>query len=328
MPTSALTVKQLRYFVQVVDAGSISRAAEQLHVAQTALGIQIRMLEEGLSTVLLRRHHNGVAVTKAGRYVYDRGCQILQSVDALPEELAGLAAGTRREVSVGLAPTLMQGIGPRAVREADMRLPGLHLQLTEGLRDQLIKGMHSGEFDYIFTHDVGSGGGLRAMPILRQPLVLVSRPGAVPDRSPVPFAEALATDLVVRSDSSHALDVVTRTAVGFGLVPNIVYEIGSLPGLKQMIIQYGTTSIMPVDYVVEAVARGELDMHEIIDPPLEMILEFIMHSAQPPTEVEFPLLAFLDDLLDDFFHQIGAEKRRLGHLTGIVMPTLAKAKTA
>nr|WP_306266186.1 LysR family transcriptional regulator [Pararhizobium sp. IMCC3301] len=328
MATPAPTVKQLRYFVHVVDAGSISRAADQLHVAQTALGIQIRMLEQGLATVLLRRHHNGVTVTKAGRYIYDRACQILQSVDALAEEVASLAAGARREVSLGLTPTLMHGIGPRAVREADRRVPGMHLHLAEGLRDQLIRGMEAGEFDYIFTHDVGSGGALRAMPILRQPLVLVSRPGTLPDRRPISFAAALATDLVVRRDSSHALDIVSRTALGFGLVPNIVYEIDSLPGLNQMIIQYGSTSIMPSDYVVDAVARGELEIHDIVDPPLEMTLEFIMHSAQPPTEAEFPLLAFLDDLLDDFFREIGAESRRLGHLTGIVMPSLAQAKTA
>lgn len=57
MAQSSLTVKQLRYFLHVVEAGSISRAAEELHVAQTALGLQIRALEGCLRTTLLWRNH-------------------------------------------------------------------------------------------------------------------------------------------------------------------------------------------------------------------------------------------------------------------------------
>ena len=51
-----MNLRQLRYFVSVVEAGNMTRAAEQLHVAQTALGMQIRQIEEDLGVALLVRH--------------------------------------------------------------------------------------------------------------------------------------------------------------------------------------------------------------------------------------------------------------------------------
>ena len=62
-----MNLRQLRYFVSVVEAGNMTRAAEQLHVAQTALGMQIRQIEEDLGVALLVRHSRGVEPTKAGR---------------------------------------------------------------------------------------------------------------------------------------------------------------------------------------------------------------------------------------------------------------------
>ena len=67
-----MNLRQLRYFVSVVETGSMTRAAEQLHVAQTALGMQIRQIEEDLGVALLVRHSRGVEPTKAGRLLHER----------------------------------------------------------------------------------------------------------------------------------------------------------------------------------------------------------------------------------------------------------------
>ena len=67
-----MNLRQLKYFVGVVEAGNMTRAAEQLHVAQTALGMQIRQLEEDLGVALLVRHSRGVEPTKAGALLLAR----------------------------------------------------------------------------------------------------------------------------------------------------------------------------------------------------------------------------------------------------------------
>jgi DNA-binding transcriptional LysR family regulator len=65
-----MNLRQLKYFVTVVEAGNMTRAAEQLHVAQTALGMQIRQMEEDLGVALLVRHSRGVEPTKAGSLLH------------------------------------------------------------------------------------------------------------------------------------------------------------------------------------------------------------------------------------------------------------------
>ena len=76
-----MNLRQLKYFVEVVEAGNMTRAAEQLHVAQTALGMQIRQLEEDLGVALLVRHSRGVEPTKAGSLLHTRAVSILKEVE-------------------------------------------------------------------------------------------------------------------------------------------------------------------------------------------------------------------------------------------------------
>ena len=83
-----MNLRQLKYFVSVVEAGNMTRAAEQLHVAQTALGMQIRQMEEDLGVALLTRHSRGVEPTKAGTILHARAVAVLKSVEELRKEVA------------------------------------------------------------------------------------------------------------------------------------------------------------------------------------------------------------------------------------------------
>ena len=85
-----MNFRQLRYFLSVVETGNMTRAADQLHVAQTALGMQIKQLEESLGVALLVRHSRGVEPTAAGTLLRDRAIEILKLVEQ-----------TRREVAAG-----------------------------------------------------------------------------------------------------------------------------------------------------------------------------------------------------------------------------------
>lgn len=323
MNSHSLTLKQLRYFVRVVDLGSITRAAEELHVAQTALGLQIRALEDGLGRLLLQRHSRGVTATEVGRYVAHRARQVLRDVDSLADEVDRFGVAGPRTVTLGLTPSLMQGIGARAILHEREHLPDIHLHLVEGLREQLVDGLTTGSFDYIFAHDVDTGGTLRAVPLLRQPLVLANKAGAGLPPGPVSFADALATDLAARGTASHTLELVEGMAAELGLVPNLVYEIESLTALKQLIRQCEATTILTSDLILDETARGELEVHEIVEPSLEMTLQFVMRTADPPTGPDLPLLAYLDRLIDEFFGEIGASDRRLGHLGNLSVAPLA-----
>ena len=84
-----MKLRQLRYFVTIVDAGSFSRAAQVAHVAQPALSQQIADLEDQLGVSLLQRSARGVNATAAGERLYVEASAILRRVERLPEVVRG-----------------------------------------------------------------------------------------------------------------------------------------------------------------------------------------------------------------------------------------------
>src|SRR5512144_3221536 len=99
-----MNLRQLKYFVGVIDAGNMTRAAEQLHVAQTALGMQIRQLEEDLGIALLVRHSRGVEPTKAGKLLYSRALDILKLVEETRDEVSAAERGDSEAIRFGITP--------------------------------------------------------------------------------------------------------------------------------------------------------------------------------------------------------------------------------
>ena len=82
-----MDVRQLRYFVEVVEAKSFTRAAERVHVAQPALGFQVRKLEDELGVSLLHRHSRGVDPTEAGTALLRHAHAVLRQIELARQEL-------------------------------------------------------------------------------------------------------------------------------------------------------------------------------------------------------------------------------------------------
>jgi DNA-binding transcriptional LysR family regulator len=80
----SLQLRHLRYFVKIVEAGSFSRAAATIHVAQPGLSQQIAELEEELGVALLQRHARGISPTAAGEVLYREAVVILRQIEQLP----------------------------------------------------------------------------------------------------------------------------------------------------------------------------------------------------------------------------------------------------
>lgn len=83
-----MTLSQLRYFLAAAQAGSLSRAAERIRIAQPALSQQLSGLEREFGQVLFLRHSRGVTLTEAGHRLQERAIEILRQLDLVHDELA------------------------------------------------------------------------------------------------------------------------------------------------------------------------------------------------------------------------------------------------
>ena len=111
-----MELRQLEYFLRVATEGSISRAAESLHMTQPPLSISIAKLEADLGRPLLAREARGVRLTEAGSHFAEEAERILQDLYQLRDDMRNGVIGTDGRVSIASVPTLTWFLLPRLLR--------------------------------------------------------------------------------------------------------------------------------------------------------------------------------------------------------------------
>jgi DNA-binding transcriptional LysR family regulator len=142
-----MELRDLRYFVAIAQHGTVSRAAEQLHVSQPALSEQIRKLEDELGTPLFTRTSRGVLLTDAGEAFLPHARSVLAQADAAVESVHLVAHGLVGTLSLGFIDSAALAILPPLIHRFSDRYPNVKLRLRElGTRQQL-EAIEQGEID-------------------------------------------------------------------------------------------------------------------------------------------------------------------------------------
>jgi LysR family nitrogen assimilation transcriptional regulator len=273
-----MNLRQLRYFVSVVDAGNMTRAAEQLHVAQTALGMQIRQIEEDLGVGLLVRHSRGVEPTKAGSLLYSRAIAILKLVEETRKEVAACERVESEAIRLGITPALMLVAGTEIALTVRENHPQVVLSMAEAMSHVLVEMLARGEVDFILCYDVPDLPHLNRTALLQDDLVLVSLPGPR-QREPVAFVDALEESLAMPEEGDTVRAAVTRAARDLGLELKIAYEVRSIAAIKNLVGRGAASAVLPYASVVDEVRAGKLEARPITMPAIRRTL-FLASSKQ------------------------------------------------
>lgn len=119
----------MKYFCEVVEAGSIVQAARHLFVAQSAITMQMAQLESELGGELFDRKTRPWELTTLGRFVYPRAKELLRQRARLEEDARGLAAGNHGWLSIGYIESTMYSLVPSAVRRFCAAFPQVKIEL-------------------------------------------------------------------------------------------------------------------------------------------------------------------------------------------------------
>jgi DNA-binding transcriptional LysR family regulator len=146
-----MDVRQCRHFVEVVDRGSYSRAAEAIPISQSALTRSIQNLEAGLGAKLLDRTTRGLTLTGKGEKFYARAKYILKEVElAKREALKG--DDNEVKISVGIAPLYAGNLVPKALDQFQKDCPHIEVHIRSDLFPKLVSGVLNGDFDFCLTN--------------------------------------------------------------------------------------------------------------------------------------------------------------------------------
>jgi len=264
---------------------SFSKAAAYLHVAQPALGLQIRKLEEELGVKLLNRHSRGVIPTEAGLLLRDHAQIILRQIDRAKLSVEDLAGPPRGRIAVGLTPTLNLILATQLVERCRRDFPSVSLAIVDGMSEDLMEWVENDRLDLALSYNPSAVQGLVCEPLLVEDLCLIG-PGDAPTRpgDTVGFDDIAELPMILTSVTSGLRSIVEEAAHAHGFDLDVVLEIDSVTAMKEMAIKGVGYAILPMGSVMREVEDGRLSARPFINPVLSRKLYLAYSAKRPPSQ--------------------------------------------
>jgi len=287
-----MDLRQLRVFVEVARRGSFTRAAEHLHIAQPAVSISIRKLEEALELTLLNRQEKRVTLTAEGETLLAHAQRILGDFSAAEAEMAELRGLGGGEVRIGIPPMMSSYYFPLIIRDFRARYPKLKLSVNgEGAAS--IQGMISrGEIDMgvIAGHRVSEG--LEYQHFLREEIVACVPVGhPLAGRAMIAFADFLKEPQIVFKQGYYMRELMDELVEGVGLKPKVVFETNLFSLVRSLVKER-----LGISTFLRMVVSGDPDLAAVsFDPPLFLDLVIAWKANRHLSRAN---RAFIDFLLE------------------------------
>ncbi|MDB5999356.1 MAG: hypothetical protein JWP52_1055 [Rhizobacter sp.] len=299
-------------------------------MAQPALGMQMRQLEEALGVPLLTRHSRGVTPTPAGSVLYERACEIVRLVDETERSVRAFGAASSERIGLGLTNGLINFLGRSITARVAQELPAIELQLVEDMSSVLADRVERHEIDLALAYEVPDRIGLQRVPLLEEELLFVSvanGDGKAHDHQtsePIDFRELATRKLVLpeRRDGTHQLlrSIAKRMACEL----NVVREVSSVAATRDFVVHGDADSVMPFASISNELALGRLVGRRIVDPSPRRTL-YLLRAAHHPSSVQaLHLVDLLGDLLTGFAQQLGPLAHPLATLNSPLSAALAR----
>lgn len=254
-----MDIRQLRYFVQIVESGSLSRASRELHIAQPALSQQIAKLEDLVGRPLLNRTSRGVTPTDNGLALYHHARFMLRQLEQALSIARSETDEVQGMVTVGLPATTVAAIGLPLVQRIRERYPGILLNVVEGMSGHIGHLMRMGQLDLavLFNRDLAPD--LTAEPLLSEELFLIIPAHSrlvPPGRDSVSTAEVAEMPLILPTASHGLRQRITAVFENRGLSTKVVAEIDSLSLLMDCVYDDIGATIKPMGAVMREGGHG------------------------------------------------------------------------
>lgn len=263
-----MELKQLKYFQQVAQQGSYTRAADVLGVAQPVLSRQIRMLETELRQNLLMRHGRGVSLTESGRILLEHCRVITEQIEAIQDDLSLSSGKLSGHIVLGLPPTLAKLLSLPLIKAFRKRLPDAQLRIAEGLSAQLQDRLQQGKIDMALLYNPEYSPDIDRRLIYEEQLYLMGPKQdnvLLPD-TPVAVVQLAELPLIMPSVPNTFRLLVEQEMARHNLAPNIVLEIDSVETMLQLVSEGMGYSILS-KYSIELVSyRDNVSVVPIASP--------------------------------------------------------------
>lgn len=241
-----MELRHLRYFEAVARHSHVTRAAEELHIAQPALSKQISQLEQELDIALFNRVGRSVRLTEAGEALLPHARAILAQVAIARAEMSERVGLRKGRVSIGTTPTVGTRLLPPALADFSRMYPGIEFRLSEAGLQTLLEELEAGLADMVIVSLPLDDPAVTVEELFSEELVVVvNNLHPLAAQQHVRLADLSNERWVLTAEDYDLRSSVLSACQQVGFVPQVILEGGEIDTLLRLVAAGLGISLMP-----------------------------------------------------------------------------------
>lgn len=244
------SIRQIEYFVAIVEAQSFRRASQRLRISQPTLTKQIVALEESLGLQLFERSRAGTVLTAVGQELLPSVRRLLEEFQGMLDQAESVSRGPAGTYRFGVTPTLGPYLLPHILPALHRRYAALRFYVREDAPCDLESGLAAGKYDLILTPLPVDDTRLKLAPLFREPLKLVlSAEHRLADRTRISRRDLAGESVLTIEEHHHLHRQIQQLCTRLGAQLRRDYEGTSLDTLRHMVVMGMGVAFLPALYI-------------------------------------------------------------------------------
>jgi len=273
-----ISLKQMRGFEAVVNCGSVSGAARELHLTPPAISLQLRDLEVTIGIPLLERSDAGLVPTLAGQELFSASLEIRDSLSRLAEVINELKGVDHGVVSVGVVSTARY-FAPTALAAFNRLHPDIKIQLQVGNREVTLGKLESMDIDFAITGFPPDHFTINKKLIGPHPQIIIAAPQhALAGKSELPLSALTGETFLLREAGSGTRTVANKLFARSKGLPAQGLEFGSNETIKQAVMAGMGVAVISAHTVAAELREGRLVALDIKGLPINRKWYLVKHG--------------------------------------------------
>jgi DNA-binding transcriptional LysR family regulator len=280
-----MNITNLKAFIETVQASSISKAADNLHLTQPAVSMQIQSLENSIGFQLLNRSNRGVQLTEYGKVFYSYAQSFLTLWDNLQHDLKTVKDGDTIPLQVGTCQAIGQYALPCALYLFKQKYPQIKVSVQSLSSEEVLHELRDRTLQVGFMEGIPRYPELQSSVVLTSELVLVSSPEKADLL--LSLTELAKLALILPSGPSEIRRALKRSLTAYGIAETSLQpflELDGLEGIKSAVISGHGHSFLPYFAIKKELYAGELKRVPISNAALEITFSMVWRKDEKTPE--------------------------------------------
>ncbi|QOL82690.1 LysR family transcriptional regulator [Pseudooceanicola spongiae] len=278
-----MDIRQLKYFIAIAEAGSLSLAARQLHIAQPSLSQHLANMEKELDVRLVARSPRGSTLTAEGQVLLRHAVEICTSLNTCLSEMRDLSAEIAGGVRFGMPPSVSMVMSVPLAETVRIELPDVRLRVSEAMSGFIKTWVDDGTVEIGFLYDLNGAEHFQITHVLNEKLFFFSAPDnwplQTPPGTPVPLRDLEGIELVLPGEPHGLRRIIEKAAAEAKVRLNVVTELDAMTQIKELVARGSGCSIFAPAACHDFVTAGRMIKTPIIDPVISRPVYLVRNRA-------------------------------------------------